>query len=412
MSPINKKIVVGVAIVIIIIAAIAGYLAFIAPPPAPPKPEKIYVGMALCLTGPWAAPAKDAYEGLMSFFKMVNEEYGGVKGIPIEVIVEDNEYKPDVSIKIFTKWRETYELSFLITCGSHVVAALYPLVEEAKIPYTDPSAQGIWANASRYPWYFNAPIGSYTDQQRAVLKWFKETQFKEARAPRLAIVYETKAFGKPIMASAKEYAEYLGYEVHTEVVEIGATSAYEQVERIKAFRPDLVIILEPPKETAIVIKNAIELGLKTQFAGFYYAVYYEPALKALGPLVEGILLGAPVVPFGYPAPGMDQLKAALKKYFGREDGSSMHVYGWLQALIVYKALEASLEMYGDVKPEHVKDALEKIEIDAKGLHFGPIKYTSKDHRSTTNYWIWQVKDGRWVRVGEVILPREDPWFGK
>jgi len=409
----KKSAIIAVVVIVIIVAAIGAYFATLPPTPPPPpppkKPEKIYYGAAICLTGAFAGPAADADLGLRDAIRYVNEQ-GGIEGVPIELVHEDNEYKPETTIKIFTKWKEQYPLSILHTCGSHVVAALYPLISEAKIPYTDPSMQGTWANASKYPWYFLPPSASYTDQYRAFLKWFKDN-WTEERAPRCAIIWETKAFGLLIKPSVEDYAKYLGYEVTDEVVEICSTSAYEQISRLKAWKPDVICVMVPPSETAVVLKNATELGLKAEWCLFYYSFFWEPLVKLLGPLAEGKYVGSSMVPWGYNCSAM-KLLMELNEKWHPGNRTSMYIYGWVHTMVNLEAIRISLKTFGDVDGEHVRKAFEMIkDFDTGGLT-PPITYTEKDHRGTTTVWVWVCKDGKFVKVAEVTFPRDDPWFGR
>ncbi|NVL91385.1 MAG: ABC transporter substrate-binding protein, partial [Desulfobacterales bacterium] len=93
-------------------------------------PETIYIGAAICLTGPWAGPAADASLGIRDYWTLVNERGGipveGLGGINVTLLEADNAYDPDTSLTIVTGWLAEYPLSVLFTCGTHVVAALYP----------------------------------------------------------------------------------------------------------------------------------------------------------------------------------------------------------------------------------------------------------------------------------------------
>ncbi|MDW8041573.1 MAG: ABC transporter substrate-binding protein [Nitrososphaerota archaeon] len=376
-------------------------------PPTPRTPEKIYIGFTICLTGAFAGPAEDAAKGARDYVRLVNER-GGVNGREVVLLEEDNEYKPETTIRIFNRLKEQYKMSALYTCGTHVVAAIYQMVAEARIPYTDPSMAGPFADASKYPWYFPAPLGSYTDHYRAFLKWHKD-RWTEARAPRLAIVWESRAFAPLVKPGVEEYAKSLGYQVTTEVVDIGSASALEQMQRIKTFGADVVAILLPPAETALTLRTAREIGLNAVFVGFFYSIFWEPLVERLGPLAEGVYVGAPIVPWGFDVPGMRDLQDAHRRFHPDDRHTTMYVYGWVHMMTIIEALRRS---GNDLSGENVKRNWESItNLDTKGLT-PPISYTPTDHRSTTTIWIWRIEGGKFVRVAEVTLPRNDGFLGK
>ncbi|MCS7127043.1 MAG: ABC transporter substrate-binding protein [Thaumarchaeota archaeon] len=402
------KKVVALLVVVAILAIVAGVL--VTQPlttPAPRPAEKIYVGYAFCLTGPFAGPAEDGIKGIRDYIRIVNER-GGVNGREIVLLIEDNEYKPETTIRIFTRWKEQYKLSAFVTCGTHVVAAIYQMVAEARIPYSDTSMAGPFADARKYPWYFPAPLGSYTDHYRAFLKWFKD-KWAGPRAPRLAIVWETKAFAPLVKPGVESYAKDLGYEVMVEVVEIGSTSALEQMQRIKAYNADVVATMLPPAETALVLRTAREVGLKAEFVNFLYSIYWEPLVERLGPLAEGTYFGAPFVPWGYDVPGMKDLLEAHRRFHPDDRHTTQYVSGWISAMVLVEALRRAGD---DLSGENVRRAWESItNFDTKGLT-PPLGFTPMDHRSTTTIWIWKIEGGKFVRVAEVTLPRDDGYLGK
>ena len=403
---IKKSYITGIVLTIIVIVA-----AYYLHKPAPAKlPEKIYIGAAMCQTGAFAAPAKHTFAAMRDYWELVNKR-GGINGIPVVFLEADNEYKAETTVTIVTEWLAEYPLSVVITCGTHAVAALYPTMRDAGIPYTDPSLAGAWGNATKYPWYFLPPFSSYTDHYRAFLKWFKDG-WTEARNPKLAIVWETKTMGPLTKPGVASYAEYIGYDVHDEVVEIGSTEAYAQIERIKDWGADVVATIVPPSETVVVLKNAAERSLEAEFVGFYYSFFWEPLIAIFGPLAEGKYGSSNSIPWGYDVPGMaDIIEAQVQCHPGKWYNSTMYVYGWVHSMIIEEALKRAAEA-GDLSGEGVKAAWETIEdFDTGGLT-PPVTYTSKDHRGTTTVWVWKVESGKFVKVAQVILPREDPWFGK
>ena len=406
---IKKSYIIGITVIIIVIvAAVAVYYIYYKPPPAK-LPEKIYIGAAICLTGPWAGPAADASKGIRDYWTLVNER-GGIDGIPVELLEADNEYDPDTTLTVVIGWLADHDLSAIFTCGTHVVAALYPTMEDAKIPYTDPSMAGAWANASEYPYYFLPPFSSYTDHFRAYLKWFNDT-WTEERAPKLAIIWETKAFGWMVEPGVESYAEYLGYEVTTEVAEIGSTDVSPQLARIQGWGPDVIATIEAPSETGLILGTAAAMGIDAEFVNFYYAFFWEPLLGIYGAIAEGKYVGGCSVPYGYDVPGMADLIAANDRFHPGETRNSMYVYGWVHSMIVEEALKRAAEA-GDLSGDGVKAAWESISnFDTGGLT-PPVTYTSEDHRGTTTVWVWKVEGGQYVRVAEETFPRDDAWFGK
>ncbi|MBI4589683.1 MAG: ABC transporter substrate-binding protein [Candidatus Rokubacteria bacterium] len=118
--------------------ALIGILAFLAAGPDPAWAQKgpIKIGFQGPMTGGAAAVGKDMLNGLMMGLEEMGHQIAGRK---VEVIVEDNQGRPDVALTKLRKLVESDKVQVL-TGGlfAHVGYALAPKVDEYKVPMLYP----------------------------------------------------------------------------------------------------------------------------------------------------------------------------------------------------------------------------------------------------------------------------------
>ena len=54
------------------------------------KPEKLYIGVLADMSGPYAPVVGSFRPGYIDACKYINEEMGGIKGVPVEPLIRDN----------------------------------------------------------------------------------------------------------------------------------------------------------------------------------------------------------------------------------------------------------------------------------------------------------------------------------
>src|SRR3972149_6410538 len=96
----------------------------------------IKIGYTAPLTGPAAAVGKDMVNGFQMYVDEVGKRFGDRR---VEVIVEDNQGKPDVALTKARKHVESDKVHIMAgLLFAHVGYALAPVVDEYKIPMIYP----------------------------------------------------------------------------------------------------------------------------------------------------------------------------------------------------------------------------------------------------------------------------------
>lgn len=128
------------AIVVVVIAAIAYYVTTISPAPTPKPPIKI--GYIAPLTGASAYLGKEVTDGALLALEEINAA-GGILGRRVELIIEDDEGKPDKCLSAAKKLIEVDKVDILAgVLHSGNVIAISEYVASVGIPYISAISSG------------------------------------------------------------------------------------------------------------------------------------------------------------------------------------------------------------------------------------------------------------------------------
>jgi len=130
---------------------------------APASAEPVKIGMVVTLSGPPAALGEQVVDG----FKLALEQKGGqLGGQAIELIVEDDELKPDVALSKATALVERDEVDLVVgTVFSNMVQAIFrPVVESETFLISPNAGPSTFAGRNCNPYFF---VTSYQNNQNA-----------------------------------------------------------------------------------------------------------------------------------------------------------------------------------------------------------------------------------------------------
>jgi len=241
--------------------------------------------------------------------------------------------------------------------------------------------------------------------------------------PKMALHLLNNPTGYGARDAAKALADKMGIEiVATEEHSTTTTSEIESLTRIKKDNPDVLYISSTPAPTAIIIKNAVELGM---YPGMTIACGHASFTKALVDLagadkVEGVYGVYPTVNWGDDVPAMAKMTEYCKEYHPNDYGNMDYIISWAQSLIAAEILRVAVENAGveNLTPQVVEEqGFKKLNnFDVGGLH-GPVSYSTDDNRLSKSVRVFQIKSGElepitgWVEAP--LIKYEDlDWYGK
>lgn len=361
----------------------------------PEAVKTVKIGGIFDMTGATGDVGASYAEGAKAYVEYYNNKISGIK---VELDAVDYAYQINRSKEVYDRLVTSIGVAAILGWGTGDTDALKGFITRDDIPYLSGSYAESLANISTCPYNFLV-AASYSDQARIVLKWVKEN-WKDRRKPRVAFVFSDTPFGRSPIDNAKDFAVQIGCEVvGEEVIDLKALDVTSQMLDLQKKKADYVIIQGTSNLAATTLKNAKELGLRTQFIGLNWASD-ENVIKLAGPAAEGYI---GVIPFAIPTDdvqGMNEVKAYLQAN-GKslENVNQKFIQGWVSTKILVEAVNRA---GGEPTGAEVRAALETMDgFDTGGL-CAPVTFSKQSHRGSEKIRLAKVEDGRFAYVSDWI----------
>ena len=373
---------------------------------AVPAAAQIKVGGLFDLTGVTSEVGKPFGQAVIDHVALINGQ-GGINGKKIELSPVDYGYKIPQAVATYKKFKDDDKVILINGWGTGDTEALKEFVSKDQIPYISASYSGHLTDPAKTPYNFFVGA-SYSDQLRIFLQYAKESWKDASRKPRVAFVYSDNPYGKAPMEAGRQYAKELGLDlVDEEIVPPSFQDSTSQLLNMQKANPDFAYINTTTSWVAIILRDALKLGLKTRFGINPYGCG-ELLPKVAKEAAEGTLCMMPNVAYGESVPGMKAILDLHKAKPPQVNTDNLYVRGWVYVTVWAEAVKRA---GGDLTGPGIKKALESFKSFDTGGLTPPISYAADDHRPTTRCAIYEVKDGKLVRVGEYEVPRKKEWLG-
>jgi branched-chain amino acid transport system substrate-binding protein len=360
----------------------AGPLAIAAPAVAQGAPLKI--GVLSPLSGGQASLGNNKVNGIKMFF---GEKDGKVAGRPVQLIVEDTEFKPQEALRKARKLVEQDRVDVLL--GVLSSAAGYAVKEYANRARrvwvtTGAAADGIFKKANNSPYAFRASL-STRQSNEPMGAWLAEKGFKRVfvTGPDYAMGRESvAAFERPFMQSGGMCAGEI-------YAPLGTTDFAPYLAAIKSADADLVYASYTGTDAVRFVQQFTAFGLKgsLRLAGFGYLVE-EDVLEAEKEAAEGVYSGLNWA-YGIDTPANTAFIANFRRQF-KTAPTVDAVAGYVGAQVVWEAFKS----LGGTAPsqEGLSDAILAVRIDTPR---GPLSFDPETRNVIQNIYIREV-----VRSGD------------
>lgn len=307
--------------------------------------EPIRIGLIVDRIGFAKAWSEPITQGAVYAAKELNAK-GGVLGRRIELLMEDDQSKPDLSATAARKLDEA-GVAFILSL-THTVAALQAqtVTVATKTPHLAPSltVDTLTTQIQNPNFWQTGPLAS--TQIATLLSYAREKNYK-----RVALVSDNSAISQATAKAFKaEFDKNRIQVVIDEVIPSGAQSAEAQMQKVRAANPDaifLATLLTP--ENLLVLKSYRLHGMKTPLVGNYNLAV--PVYMTVG---KGLLDGIVFVDAWDPAkPQVKQFIAGYTKEMGVEPYNMMG-YGYDGVMLAADAIRRA----GSTDKEKVRQAMQ------------------------------------------------------
>jgi branched-chain amino acid transport system substrate-binding protein len=292
--------------------------------------DKLKVGLLLTLSGPSAVLGQQARDG----FQLAVKEMGGkLGGREVEVVVVDDELKPDVAVTKVKGLLERDKVDFLVgPIFSNVAVAIHKPIVEAQTFYLSPNAgPSTFAGKGCSPYFFATSYQN--DQNHEVLgKVAQDRGYK--RVYLLAPNYQA---GKDSLAGFKRH--YKGEVVEESYIPLNTLDFQSELAKIASMSPDAIFTFMPGGMGVNLVKQYKGAGLMEKIPFLSAFTVDESTLPAQQDAAIGAFGGSNW------APNLDTAEnkrfvAAYEAAYNSVPGSySMHAYD--TALLIDAALKAT-----------------------------------------------------------------------
>jgi branched-chain amino acid transport system substrate-binding protein len=347
----------------------------------PAEKPPIKMGVLLAFTGPIATVGKRNFQGIQVGFEKRDYKVGDRR---VELIVEDEEGKPDVALMKAKKLVEKDKVSVIFGPTSSASGyAIKEYLRAAKVPLlmSNPSAPGL-TNKNFSPYVFRVyggNIGTYYAAKWTVEKMgcrksiFMAVDYAHGRETAEAFTKGFKRAGGTVVGEiytalgTKDYGPYL-----TRMAKIAEDTA-----------ADCLGITYAGTDAIAFVRQLDEYGLKGKFRLVIGSVSctYGTTLSGEGKAAIGIY---DITPYyhRYDHPENIEFVERFEKKFGRENFEALAANGYLVVDLVYRALDT---VKGNIEEQdRFLEALRNIKFHSL---FGPFEFDRRDQNMRGNYKI-------------------------
>jgi ABC-type branched-subunit amino acid transport system substrate-binding protein len=224
--------------------------------------DRIAVGYTTARTGN-LAPYGFVADGVAAYFDYVNAS-GGISGVPLELVIEDDEYKADRTVELVDEFLEAGSVFSVTTLGYPGTVAVMDRLNEACVPHPYAvTSHPTWGDPVGHPWTTGLQMAHSTE---AVLwgNWIK-TNLAAELPVKVAALVRDDAFGLAYESSFRAWAD-ANTDVVAEFVAVPHDTAPDtaitnEMATIEASEPDVFISMTAGSFCLLAVQEAGRVDL-------------------------------------------------------------------------------------------------------------------------------------------------------
>jgi branched-chain amino acid transport system substrate-binding protein len=306
--------------------------------------DTIKIGVITDRVGSAKFYAEPATRGVEFGVKAINEK-GGVLGKKIELIIEDDQNKPDVSAAKARKLVDDGVVAIISNTGSPATQQAQTVSLETKTPHITPANSADTLTTTLDNPYFFQPGPLASIQLATLMAYTKSKGFKT-----VALVRDNSSLSQSFADSFRQGLEKIGIKVALEeVIPQGATSAVANMQKVRAQKVDAILqagVLGP--EMLQFFRAYQQLGMNEPVLGSYN-LSIPAYLTMAKDLMEGVIF---VEAYDADKPEAKRFAEAYKKEYN-EEPYGVQAFGWDGIHLLAQAIEKA----GSLDKEKIRQAL-------------------------------------------------------
>jgi branched-chain amino acid transport system substrate-binding protein len=322
--------------------------------------DTIKIGVITDRVGVSKPYSEPSTEGLIFGANEINKK-GGVLGKKIELLVEDDQSRPDISAALARKLVDQGAVFILSMSLTPATQQQQTVTMETKTPQMTPMNSGDTLTTQLPNPYFwqTGPLGSI--QIATLLAHARSKNLK-----RVALISDNSDLGQLLARFFRAGLEKSGIQVVSEeIVPRGSTTAEPQMQKIRAANPDALFMAGVlTAENVLILRAYRQYGLKFPIHSSYNLSV--PVYMSVGKgLVDGVTF---VDAYDPDKPEVKAFVAAYKKETGKEP-FNLHGYGYDGIMMVAEAIRKA----GSADKEKIREAMQTLKfkgvMGAQGMEY-------------------------------------------
>jgi branched-chain amino acid transport system substrate-binding protein len=342
----------------------------------------IKIGLVTQLSGGGALYGKLMQQGAQLAVDQANAD-GGVLGRKVKLLAEDDQANPSESVKVTQRLVSEDKIDAWIgTLKSSDTMTDIGITSKQNIPSLIPV--GVADNVTKQG-FKNAfrNVANNTMQITAMVNYILDQQPDKKK---IAIISENTDYGRGIVNTFSELFSKAGKSItNKEFYNVGQKDFNDQLTKIKAKKPDGIVIAGLVAEGSLIAKQARSLGINQQLYSFGGFMGKQP-MDLGGDAVNGLIHTDYFVPAA-----KDPLIQKFVNDFNEKYGSIPDSY---YSAATYDAVKLFLDAVKEAKSTN-PDKVNKVLAGFKDKHtvMGDITFDSEG-QAAAKVWISQIKEGK------------------
>lgn len=366
-------------------ALLAGAATIMTAMPAGAADEPVKVGMSGPFSGGLSLLGQSVRDGVEVAFAEINAQ-GGVAGHKLVFLAEDDAYEPMRTIAAARKLVEQDKVAALLAVtGTAPSAALLPFVTESKTPLLFPYA---FSHSLTTP--LKRDVFTTLPEVRVQMRVLANYILKTLKQTKVAAIYQNDDFGQDAVTGLEERFGRDKVPLVKLPFDRGTTNFSGVVAQAKAAGVEHIVFLGIPKDAALVMREANNLGWKPQCSG-HNALGDPQTFQLAGPLAEGALAVAVMEPLDSDKPAVKAFIAAQQKYKSGTKPTTYSMHGYQSGMLFAEVLKRS---GGKSDEPSIVTALESMKGYDTGL-MAPITFSPQQHAGAPAGAIMKAEGGKW-----------------
>ena len=337
-------------------------------------PEPILIGVPAPMTGPNTQYGDELKAGVLTAIETLNAA-GGLNGRLYQPVLIDDACEPKQAVPAANRVINSGAKFAVAHVCSGVTVPAAKIYEEEGIVAITPGATAPQVTDNLKGRYFFRTIGR-DDQQGPFAASFIVARLN---AQTIVVLHDKQTYGAGVAQHVKASLEKLGANIALyDGINAGDSDYSAVITKLKTIKPDVVFFGGYPPEMGLLLRQAKEQGLQTQFMGAEGA-FNQSLVEIAGPALEGML-------FTYPADFSARAEnQAIVQAFEKAQRPANGAYQ-MPAYAAVQVLHESMKAVG-TDPKKVAEYMHSNRFDTV---IGPVAFDRKGDLKNFDFVVFKL----------------------